>query len=218
MPIPLIPIAAVGVAALATVVVRLVKPSWSKKLEGKRVAILGARQVGKTTLLRYLELDGLLEGDAQSTTDTSHGGAFELDVQGATVRFDVLKDVPGNQDLLFRDWREAVEGADYVWYLFRADLAAESDPTEIEIIRKHQTLLKGWVDAVKTSKPKVILIGTHADRHSSFGEDPSTVIQKAKSADAIKVNAAVLNASIVVGSLATDDGAKRLRKSLTGQL
>lgn len=218
MPLPLIPLGVVAVGALATITVKLIKPTLPQKLKGKRVAILGARQTGKTTLLRYLELDGLLEGNIRGTTDANGGGRFELNIQGANVMFDVLKDVPGNQDLLFKDWREAVESADYVWYLFRADRLAEDDKDQNDMVRKHLTLLKVWIDEIKTNEPKVILVGTHADRHPQYGEDLLTVSQRATAADAIKVNAVKLKASIVVGSLATEESAKRLRKSLRGQL
>ena len=71
MPLPLVPLGVVAIGALATLAVRFVRPTLPQKLKGKRVAILGARQTGKTTLLRFLELGGLLEGDVRGTSDAS---------------------------------------------------------------------------------------------------------------------------------------------------
>ncbi|MGX1696381.1 GTPase domain-containing protein [Microbacterium keratanolyticum] len=219
MPLPLIPIVVVAVVAGATAVTTAVlNQTLSRKLKDKRVAILGARQTGKTSLLRFLQLDGLLEGDVSSTVNTSSGGTFDLQVQGATVRFDVLKDVPGSQGLAFKDWRAAVEGADYVWYLFRADRVTDGNATEIELIRKHLTSLTTWIDSTRGDKPKVILVGTHADGNPKFWEAASSVVHAAISADVINFYATKLDASVVVGSLATDESAKRLRRALTGQL
>lgn len=217
MPLP-IPIVVGGVAAVVTLTANLMKPKMSKRLAGKRVAILGGQQVGKTTILRYLEFDGLLEGEVRRTADAAGGGSFTLDVAGADTVFDVQKDLPGDQGLQYKDWREAVDGADHVWYLFRADLVAEHNPEQVELIRKHLLMLWGWLDSKKADRPKVILVGTHADRHELFESDPARLSQIVRNADALKINAVKLNAGVVVGSLATEDAAKRLRRSLRGQL
>lgn len=173
MPLP-IPIIVGGVAAVATIVVNLVKPKKvSKKLAGKRVAILGGQQVGKTMILRYLQFDGLLEGNVRHTAYAADGGSFTLNVAGADTVFAVQKDLPGDQGLQYKDWHEAVDGADYVWYLFRADLVASNDPEQRELMRKHLLLLRDWLDFKKVDKPKVILVGTHADRHELFSTDPA---------------------------------------------
>ena len=171
MPIFLIPIiavlAALGVIGGLTVVI----PRLAKKLAGKNVAILGRQQVGKTTLLHVLK-EQRVPTKGRRTVDPAQGGKFSMDLDGKSVGFHVPNDLPGNHALGYQDWKDAFTGADYVWYLFRSDLIAQGDPTEFKIVRDHFNMFKGWMDANKSLRPKIILIGTFADLDPRYRKAP----------------------------------------------
>lgn len=216
----------VGVAATASGIAALVtskkgkakaEPQLPAELDGKKVAILGAQRVGKTTLLRFLEA-GKLPTKPAPTVDPTPGGQFEMNVNGVRVAFDVPEDVPGNGGLQFKDWQRAVDGADYVWYLFHSDLMADTYQPTAHEVRKHVMLLQQWIASGVGPRPKVILIGTHADGHGAYAENPLVVDADARDADPIKVAMVQLDAVTVTGSLRTNDEARVLVNRLKGYL
>lgn len=217
MPIPLlIPIAVLAVPAVTTAVVavvRAINSNLSKKLNGKKVAILGPPQVGKTTLLRYLERGSDRSSITDGTVLSGHGGRFELRIDGAVVTFEVPRDLPGNQGLGYPDWHAAISEADYIWYLFRGDLVSREDADATESLRTHLGLLQIWLGNLSTKQPKVVLIGTHVDQPPGSRELEQTN-ERIQSIDAIKLAVLRLNARVVIGSLADDIGAGRLRDRL----
>lgn len=221
VPIPLlIPIAVMAVPVVATAVIAAVKAistNLPKKLHGKNVAILGAQRVGKTTLLRYLETGNLPTLPSVPTVDADLGGRFDLDIGGAAVTFDVPRDLPGNQGLGFPDWREAAEGADYVWYLFRADLVARDDVEATKLLRTHLGLLDIWLSSLTNKVPKVVLIATHVD-HPPGVKEFEEIAERVASVDVIKLATTQLKAKLVTGSLSADDYAEKLRDRLTRSL
>lgn len=220
MPFPLIPVV-IGVVVLGVAGggVAFVLPRLSKKLENQRVAILGRQRVGKTTLLRLLR-DGHVPEVTTSTVDASLGGRFKLEVHGRSVEFDVPRDLPGNDiDLGFKQWKDAFCGADYVWYVFRADLLTQGDASTLEVVKHHFDRFKDWLDADPSVQPKIILIGTHADKDPRRAEDPAQFANEVHAASSIQLGMVMLNnAELVVGSLLTDRDARRLVKSLGGHL
>lgn len=219
MPFPLIPVAILGVATLVGGGLVVALPKLSKNLAGKRVAILGRQSVGKTTLLRTLR-DGDAPDRALRTVDASLGGRFEMAIRTRTVEFDVPRDLPGNDsDLGFKHWKDAFCGADYVWYLFRADLVARGDVSALDGVKDHLDRFKDWMDSDKSVRPTVILIGTYADLVPDYEGDVARVEEAVRSVSAIKLGMVKLNhASLVIGSLLTDKESKKLIKSLGGHL
>lgn len=217
MPIPFIIVAAIlaalGLGGVALLIRRVVK-----KLAGKRVAIVGRQQVGKTSLLWVLS-EGRLPDRARVTVDPDQGGQFSLTVGQATVDFAVPKDLPGNDGLGFADWKDAFSHADYVWYLFRADLIALGDVGEVALVKSHLDMFKDWMGPTPASGPKIILIGTWADKHPGFSEDSAGFKRAVASSAPIKIASVKLNnAGLVIGSLLTDKDARALVKSLERRL
>ena len=217
MPFPLIPIAVavVVISGGAALALRLL---W-KKLDGKNVAILGARQVGKTALLNALKGDHLPErsiGQSRAPFE----GQFAMEVSGKTVQFDVPRDLPGDSsDVGFKLWREAFLRADYVWYLFRADLLAAGDLETVERITSHLDRFKDWLDSSKTVRPRIVLIGTYADNSPEYGNDALAFIDSVRSSAPLKLGLVRLNyAGLVVGTLGDIKGARKLIRHLRSQL
>ncbi|MGA6126526.1 MULTISPECIES: GTPase domain-containing protein [unclassified Microbacterium] len=220
MPLPLL-LVPVGVAVVAVIGggIALVLSRIAKKLENRRVAILGGAKVGKTTLLRTLR-DATVPDRALTMLDHSWAGRFEMDVRGRSVEFDVPRDIAANDlDLSYKSWKDAFTEAHYVWYLFRADLVAAGDPDTLDRVKGHLARFKGWMDADKSLRPRIILIGTHADVSPQFEADSGKLIDAVRSASPIKLGMVKLNhADLVVGSLLTDKDAKRLIRRLGSHL
>lgn len=219
MPVPLL--IPVGVAVLAAIGggIALVLPRIAKKLENRRVAILGGAKVGKTTLLRTLR-DAAIPDRALIASDHSWAGRFQMDVRGKSVEFDVPRDLAASDvDLSYNHWKDAFTGAHYVWYLFRADLVAAGDPETLERVKGHLARFKGWMAADNSVRPKVILIGTHADKSPESEANFGGLVDAVRSAAPIKLGMVKLNhADLVVGSLLTDKDAKKLIRRLGSHL
>lgn len=210
MPFPLVPF----IAALAVLLgLGAGAALLSKKLAGKHVAILGRQQVGKTTLLQYLR-DGQVPSESKRTVDPVPGGDFDMDISGKTVHWKVKKDLPGHDSPAYKHWRDAFEKSDYLWYLFRSDLIANGDPDEIQGVKEHLDMLKTWKNEIGVAPRRVLLIGTWADQDSRFNEKWEDFDQVVKEAIPIKPGSLGLGADVVVGSLATTDGANRLAKRI----
>lgn len=214
-------IQAAFVALAATIVggvVTLAAKRILLKLAGKRVAILGAQQVGKTTLLLVLR-DGKLPRGVFATVDPAKGGAFSLAVGDKEIDFEVPKDLPGNDGLGYPTWKEAFEGAHYVWYLFRADLIASGDAATKAMVGDHLEAIGEWVKAAKGRKPMVVLIGTHSDISPVYTQSLAEFRNSVAAADSIKVGLVKLKkAKLVVGSLSTDSEAGSLIKTVRSHL
>ncbi|TFB66162.1 GTPase domain-containing protein [Cryobacterium sp. Hz9] len=202
--------AAGGIAAVLT--------RFGKRVAGQRVAILGSQKVGKTSLLYFLR-EGKVPDQTWKTVDPIRGGSFTMGVGGEMVEFAVPKDLPGNDGLGFTVWKEAFSGADYVWYLFRSDLIAQGNSLEIDMVKGHLDMFKDWMDAENSTCPKIILIGTWADKDPGFRKNSGKFRQIVGSASPIKIGSVKLNnAGLVVGGLITNMDASALVKSLGARL
>tara|TARA_R110002124_G_scaffold64556_1_gene176227 strand:- start:5130 stop:5786 length:657 start_codon:yes stop_codon:yes gene_type:complete len=218
LPLPLIPVIVGIVLLFAGGTAAIVIPKLAKKLAGKRVAILGGQKVGKTTLLHILR-DGRVPKRASHTVDPALGGRFVMEVGGKEIDFDVPNDLPGHHNFGLSHWEAAFAGADYVWYLFRSDLIAQGDPSEIRKVKDHLDLFKDWMGSGVSTLPKVILIGTWADQAPGYTEDFAKFIGDIGGNFPIKHGAIKLNnADLVVGSLVTNKDSKVLIKSLRSYL
>ena len=219
VPLPLIPVVIAIVALVAAAGgIAAVLTRLGKKVAGQRVAILGRQQVGKTSLLYFLR-EGKVPDQTWDTVDPARGGKFPMVVGGELVDFMVPKDLPGNDGLGFADWKEAFSGADYVWYLFRSDLIAQGNSVEIDMVKQDLDMFKGWMDAEKSKCPKIILIGTWADKDPGFRHNSGKFKHVVGLASPIKIGSVKLNnAGLVVGGLITNTDASALVKSLGARL
>lgn len=206
MPISLIPI------AIAVVAVAGGAGALFKRLGGKRIALLGGRRVGRSSLLRYLSTGTVSEGAGPNPVGRGGTTVCRPQIGGRRVKFAV--DVPQGGGLGLPSWRAAFMEADLVWYLFRADLIASEDPEEIDRVRKHLDLMGAWLASMKR-KPKIVLIGTRADEAAEWHADPQGFLDAVRLADPLKLGAVKLgNAPVIVGSLASDPDAEQLLENL----
>lgn len=212
MVFPIVPIAAVAGAYLVL--------EAKKKLSGKRVAILGGRRVGKSTLIRFLSTGEVAEGRSLSEAPlaTSKRG-FSLVIDGKRTKFSVPRDLPGNNGLGLPKWHEEYRKADFVWYLFRADLIEQGDNNEIQRVRSHLDTFSGWNGRRGKATRKIVLIGTWADQSTRWRTNRAEFVDSVISAEPLKLGAVKLgNAPVIVGSLGSNSGAERLIKHLESNL
>lgn len=219
MPFPLLILPVVAAAAVVGTALIAVVPRIWKILDQRTVAILGARQTGKTALLRLLRDIDAPEAALPSTASGAVSGRFELDIKGETIKFALPRDLPGSDGFGQAEWKEAFGDADHVWYLFRADLIARGDPETTQMVRTHLELLKKWRSAVSGKTPQIILVGTWADEYSDGARHPARVARAVGDSDVIRFGAVKLGgAPVVVGSLASARDADRLLRGIKGHL
>ncbi|MGQ9951319.1 ADP-ribosylation factor-like protein [Pseudomonas aeruginosa] len=165
---------AVGVAAaLVTAGVAYwkkdeVKTLWDDivlSLKGKKVAVLGARGVGKTTLLGFLSKGELPSEYIQTlVTESVKGNRFSM----ADLKLDLKEtsDVSGGHDAV-EEWRRIHNASEIILYLVNAsDLdrrRLERDLGKIESWRKECA-----------KKPKLLVIVTHLDLDPEYVKTPSS--------------------------------------------
>lgn len=218
MPAPFI---VAGIVALATLVVSglgVAIRQLLKALANKKLTILGAQRVGKTTLFQTLR-DGKPPKTAKRTVDPEPGMKFTLRLRGKDVRFEMPKDLPGHDGVAFPSWKAAFESSDHVWYVFRADLIASQDASTVKLVTSHLDLFKSWLSAMNGPHPKIILVGNFADKSDAFSQNRQEFSQEVANSDPIKAAVVRLDhAGLVVGSLATYPMAKALIRAIRAQL
>lgn len=185
------------------------------RLGGKRVAILGDRSTGKSTLLSHLQ-QASRKGSAERADGPAPSGSFALEVKGRSIEFKVPSDLPGGDGLGLSSWKEAFRDSQYVWYLFRADLIAVGDQATIDTVRSHIDTFRNWLEKDKLTPPTIVLIGTFADASPEYRLGSDRVWRLVEGAQPIRTGTVKLNnASLVVGSLLTTKGRARLTADLT---
>lgn len=213
MPFPLMPVIAVVVSILGAGAAAAAITKLAKSLSGKRVAILGRQEVGKTTLLQFLR-DREAPMESKRTVDPIPGEEFDMQIDGNDVHWKVKKDLPGNDSPAYKHWKDAFDDSDFVWYLFRADLIANGDADEAQGVKEHLNMLKSWRKERESNPPKIILIGTWADKCTEFNDDWKAFNQVVKDTQPITNGSLGLEADVVVGSLATTDAANKLAERI----
>lgn len=211
----------VSIVLVVAVSVGLGTTAWivRMKLSGKRVAILGRQEVGKSTLL-YMLRDNKLPDQVIRTTDPIPGGEFEMKLgRRRPTRFIVPKDLPGSAAPTWTVWKEAFNSADIVLYLFRSDKLIEDDDAETGLVQEHLNMLVEWNSAIATRKArKILLLGIWADQSDFYSTDPAGYREQLRHVPVLQAPAVKLNANVLCGSLASDDEAKRLIKAMKGYL
>lgn len=187
----------------------------------KNLAILGASQVGKTTLIRLLRNRGNAAGLRPRRS-------FWLVTSGQPVLFRIPKDLSGDDGPAYHHWRREVKASTDVWYLFRADRVAAREPDELSRVEQDLRNLRRWIDVrrgqqrrsvlhilLRHKKPKVVLIGTWADTHDGFVQGPNVFVRHLRATPCLRDVLNNLNdASLISGGLNTRESGRELLKHL----
>lgn len=143
-----------------------IKDGWDSlmiSLKGKRVAILGERNVGKTALLKFLASGEVSDEYMQTTlTEKVQGKRFAM----GDLKLDLkeTRDVPGAPDAI-EDWKTLHNEADIVLYLVNAQEINQ------QRIKRDLEKLESWRKAPAPS-PKLVVIVTHMDLDPTYVATP----------------------------------------------
>ncbi len=167
MPLPvLVYYCAVGVATLllgTTLTLR-----WDNivvALKGKRLAVLGARGVGKTHLVKFLTM-GSIPVEYKQTVAPEKSSARRFHLKDLDLKVKETLDVSGDK-AAYAEWQELHHHAHVVFYLLRADRLIAGDAEVEGRVRDDLQHIGGW-RATRRPPPKFFIIGTHCDLHSEF--------------------------------------------------
>ena len=138
--------------------------NWDKifiALKGKKLAVLGEKRAGKTSLIKFLTTGSILRKykPTDFAREVTSGHRFQLRELDLAIKN--LKDVPGGQDK-YRSWQSVFNDADIVLYLLRVDkLMAGDKSTEVRV-RDDMGQIKRWRQNNFKRFP-LFIIGTHCD-------------------------------------------------------
>lgn len=134
-------------------------------LKGRRLAVLGARGVGKTHLVKFLTT-GSIPSEYKQTVAPEKTAARRFHLKELDLRMKASLDVSGDK-AAYAEWKELHDGADVVFYLLRADRLIERDRVVEERVREDLRHISGWLIA-RNPRPRFIIIGTHCDLDTEF--------------------------------------------------
>lgn len=159
--IPIIISLAVGISG-TTVVFK-----WddiANYLQGKQIAVLGARGVGKTTLLKYIEKDMI--GKHGQTIAKQEIESKHLKLGNIDIRLKKTEDVPGDT-VAYGVWKKLFDESDLIFYVVRTDMLLKNDIATEKRSEDDLKQIQGWIKESK-SKKKLFIIGNHWDSDPTF--------------------------------------------------
>ena len=168
MPIPIIVWIVAGVVSvLAGGGTALYKywPEIVKALKGKRIAVLGARGVGKTHLIKFLTT-GSIPSEYKQTLAPEKTTANRLQLKDLEIKIRDTLDLSGDK-AAYAEWKELHDMSDLVFYLLRADRLIAGDTNVESRVRDDLRHIGDWRKASSPRSP-FFIIGTHCDFDSEF--------------------------------------------------
>ncbi|NJN24022.1 MAG: GTPase domain-containing protein [Acaryochloridaceae cyanobacterium RL_2_7] len=166
MPLPLIPIfIALAVGGVAGGAVASNWENITYALKGKKIAVLGARAVGKTTLLKYLEKGILIERYKQ-TLDKQEVERTRIKLGDLDIRLKKTDDVSGDK-AAYGVWKKLFEEADLIFYIVRTDMLLRHDSSTEKRAEDDLRQIQGWIKECSTEK-QFFIVGNHWDTDPDF--------------------------------------------------
>nr|WP_294503899.1 GTPase domain-containing protein [uncultured Rhodopila sp.] len=220
-------IIAVGLGILVSVVgTKLAIDHWKKVREtlgGKKIAVLGPRASGKTTLIKFL-LKGELSEEYVATAKPEKFSGKKVVLQDLNLTIEDTTDVPGDRQS-HADWERLYKEADFVLYLTDAKMLHAGDQGYENNVRDDMRHIGEWFDDRKDKPPRFFLIATHCDlifeydslpdsRKTAFTDDfwKTPIMQQL-----ILLGKGIKNVKCVAGSLKGRDESERLVGSILRQ-
>lgn len=159
-------LAALGGAHIGARIVRKTHEMYKFVFEGKRLALLGARGVGKTNLFTFLSTEAVPKKYIQNAS-IKKVEKNEFHIKDLDFWMEESMDVPGHtKDRA--DWKKSVESADLVFYLFRADLVKKGDKETIERVKSDISHIARWLQDDDSKGCRLYLVGTHCDKDEEY--------------------------------------------------
>lgn len=138
-------------------------------LKGKRLAVFGARGVGKTHLIKFLTT-GSIPSEYKQTVAPEKTTSRRFQLKELDLKLKETRDVSGDK-AAYGAWKELHDEADVVFYLLRADRLMAGDPEVEARVRNDLRHIGEWLTA-RQQRPRFFIIGTHCDLDSEFADLP----------------------------------------------
>jgi hypothetical protein len=132
-------------------------------LKGKRLAVLGARMVGKTCLIKFLT-SGSIPAEYRMTNVAEKNPGRRFSLQDLDLKIKDIVDVAGEKES-YAEWKKEFDQSDIVFYLLRADRLLDGDKSVEERVRNDLKHVERWLEKRRVS---LFIIGTHCDLHPGF--------------------------------------------------
>jgi len=192
-------------------------------LRQKRIAVLGARGVGKTHFIRFLSTGEIPVAYQQTVARAKvKGRRFKLKDLEINIKDSV--DVSGAKDA-YAEWKALQEEADLVLYLMRADRLLAGDESVERRVREDLTHIGEWLRS-RNRRPMFFIVGTFCDMDPDFKKltrekagDYQDKFQRLPIVRELVLRAGGTSlARVVLGSMKTKDLTEQLAASLFEQV
>lgn len=138
------------------------------KLKGKRIAVLGEREVGKTVLINFLT-NGEIPKRYEQTVGSKKTKRNNFKLGTLSLRLKESLDVSGSSDA-YGTWKSIYQEADIVLYLMRADRVKEGNKETVSRVEKDLKHIRSWQDEADNEK-EFLLVGTFCDKDPRFSSE-----------------------------------------------
>ena len=183
-----------------------------KNWDGKRIAILGNREVGKSTLFNFLQHQEIDSNRKYEQTRSARKiDRMEVKIDGASLKINTSYDVGGGASSHLT-WLEQIKESDYIFYLLDANKVLNSDRAHISEIKKDMDAIQKAI--VSDSSKKVFLIANKSDLHQQYNTNgfEDKLISKPIISET-RLNLGGTNrCKLIIGSLSSTSEAKNLVK------
>lgn len=190
-------------------------------LRGKKIAVLGERRVGKTTLLTYIS-KGIFINLYDATLASKKVEKTRLSLNDLDIKIKKTKDVSGADDLgAYREWQKLFIPADIVLYIVRADKLLDKNPETKNRAITDLDNFKSWSDESEKKRRWVFIIGNVWEPHSEYSSIQDSgeyvkFLEKFQQLDSVEKMTQIARRSeanevrVVLGSLANKESANKL--------
>lgn len=185
-------------------------------LQGKRLAVLGARRTGKTSLLSFLTT-GSIPSDYAQTTSTEKVQKIRKKLKELDLKIKKCNDVSGDT-AAYAEWKEEFDQADLVLYLLRADKILMGDEGAKKRFEADIYHICTWSKDEANKDKKIFIIGSHCDNDESFKKKPKgdyldefnhlEIIEKMKRKLVNECGGG--NIKVILGCMDTNENAEKL--------
>lgn len=160
------------VIIIANALSECVQGIWDRiviAFKGKKLAVLGERQVGKTTLIQFLT-EGSIPTKYTQTVAPKPVSRKRFQLKDLQLSIKRGFDFGGSTDS-YGEWKKQCQEADLILYLLRADRLLAGDATVEGRIRDDLKHIEGWLAEWRKKQKRPLpffIIGTHCDLNNDF--------------------------------------------------
>lgn len=192
-------------------------------LRGKKIAVLGARAVGKTTILKYME-KGILIEQYKQTLAPEAIEKTRIKLGDLDIILKKTTDVSGSESA-YAGWKKLFDESDIILYIVRTNQLLKSDPDTTKRCEKDLKQIKLWIKESQKQK-QFFIVGNHwnddpeykkiTDETRGDYDDRFKALPVVKTM--IQLAGGLATVKVALGSLATKEDAGLLVKRIFEQV